>query len=83
VWIRSNPGSGRQASPEQRGKNSPDGRDRSGATEVDEYETTQEGKVKEQKEMNARGGLDELDNKRNEIAPEDWDKHGIDPPKKK
>jgi hypothetical protein len=34
------------------------------------YKTTDEGQYKEQKEMDARGGKDKLDNKRNEVSPE-------------
>ena len=69
-----------QASPKSRG--SRDGRDRSEAEVVDTYDpgVPGAGRVAEQRAMNAEGGLDALDNKRNEIAAQDWSKHGVDPP---
>lgn len=39
-----------------------------------------DGKIKEQKEINARGGKVNLDNKRNEIAERYWEQLGIPPP---
>ncbi len=36
-------------------------------------------RAKEQKAIN-RGGVDELDNKRNEVAPKNWPSQGIAPP---
>jgi hypothetical protein len=30
--------------------------------------------------MNAEGGVGNLDNKRNEIAPQDWQAKGVNPP---
>jgi len=52
-------------------RRSPDGRDRSKAEVIDTYnkENTYEGRIKEQQKMNERGGVNNLDNKRNEIAP--------------
>jgi hypothetical protein len=32
--------------------------------------------------MNDRGGVKNLDNNRNEIAPKDWGKSGVNPPPK-
>lgn len=31
--------------------------------------------------MNDRGGKDNLDNKRNEVAPSKWEDRNIDPPR--
>jgi RHS repeat-associated protein len=53
--------------PPGRGKR--DGRDRTNARVVGHYDTTQEGRIKEQREIDANGGIGNLDNKRNEIAP--------------
>ncbi len=39
------------------------------ATTVDTYKNTEEGQYKEQKAMDARGGKQNLDNKRNEVNP--------------
>jgi hypothetical protein len=36
----------------------------------------------EQQEMNDRGGVDKLDNRRNEIAPCKWPGCGVEPPKR-
>jgi RHS repeat-associated protein len=59
-----------------------DGRDREGAEVVDTYPkgNREVGRIKEQQEMNKRGGVDNLDNKRNEVAPKNWPEKGIDPP---
>jgi RHS repeat-associated protein len=46
-----------------------DGRTGSAQT-VDTYETTEEGRYKEQKAIDQRGGKQNLDNKRNEVAPD-------------
>ena len=44
---------------------------RTGNAEViDNYNTTQEGRYKEQKAIDERGGKQNLDNKRNEVSPE-------------
>ena len=40
------------------------------------------GRRAEQKAMNDEGGLDNLDNKRNEIRRDDWTKNGIRSPLK-
>jgi hypothetical protein len=32
--------------------------------------------------MNERGGKENLDNKRNEVAPNKWEERGIPPPNK-
>jgi uncharacterized protein RhaS with RHS repeats len=51
------------------GRGKADGRDRSNAKVVEHYDVTQEGRIKEQRAIDANGGLSKLDNKRNEIAP--------------
>jgi hypothetical protein len=33
--------------------------------------------------MNGEGGVDNLDNKRNEIRPDDWKASGVDQPQEK
>jgi hypothetical protein len=50
-------------------RRSKDGRDRTQAQVVNTYDSgnTQEGREKEQAEINARGGVQNLDNRRNEI----------------
>ena len=60
-----------------------DGRDRNSAEVIDNYTKgdRDERRIREQKAMNERGGKDKLDNKRNEVAPKEWEKKGIDPPK--
>ncbi len=59
-----------------RTRRSADGRDRTQAKKIDTYKPQNpgEGRAKEQQAMNDRGGVDELDNKRNEIREKDWDK---------
>jgi len=70
---------GRTSSPEgPPGRGKIDGRDRTNAEVVDKYSTTQEGRVKEQKAMDANGGVKNLDNKRNEIAPKRRKENGLD-----
>ena len=62
----------KQKTPEQRGKSGkPDGRDRKDAEVIDTYDPTKkgEGPYKEQKQMDKEGGLENLDNKRNEVTP--------------
>jgi RHS repeat-associated protein len=54
------------AGPSGRGKK--DGRDRTDAEGVDSYSNTQEGRIKEQKAIDENGGVEKLDNKRNEIS---------------
>jgi len=63
---------GRHNQPEpNKTRRSNDGRDRTKAKVVDTYDANnkQEGRVKEQKAIDDRGGVKNLDNKRNEIAP--------------
>lgn len=63
---------GRHNKPEpDKTRRSKDGRDRTKAKVIDTYDAnnTQEGRVKEQKAIDDRGGVNNLDNKRNEIAP--------------
>jgi hypothetical protein len=70
---------GRTSSPEgPPGRGKVDGRDRTNAKVVDKYENTRDGKVKEQKAMDANGGLKKLDNKRNEIDPKKRKEYGLD-----
>jgi RHS repeat-associated protein len=63
-------------------KRAKDGRDREDAEVVDTYPKgdTDARRAKEQKAMNDRGGVENLDNKRNEVAPKNWDSLGIKPP---
>jgi hypothetical protein len=63
-----------------RQKNSNDGRDRSKARIIDSYpaDDIRSGKIAEQRAINSRGGIQNLDNRRNEIAPRNWKKFGID-----
>jgi RHS repeat-associated protein len=57
-------------------RKSKDGRDRTKAEVVDTYDpsNTTEGRIKEQTAIDAGGGIDNLDNKRNEIAPKKWER---------
>jgi RHS repeat-associated protein len=66
----------------QRERDSSDGRDRRVAEVIDTYPKgdREARRAKEQKAMNDRGGVRELDNKRNEIAPHRWPSYGIKPP---
>lgn len=59
-----------------------DGRDRTDATKVDRYKKGDrtDRQNKEQKAINERGGRDNLDNKRNEVAPDKWKDRNIPPP---
>jgi len=70
----------KQSSPEARG--SRDGRDRSGAEIIDTFDGSNPSAARqaEQRAINRAGGVDKLDNKRNEIRPEVWKQNGIDPP---
>jgi RHS repeat-associated protein len=67
----------------QRERDSSDGRDRRGSEVVDTYPKGDRDarRTKEQKAINDRGGINELDNRRNEIAPRKWPDYGINPPK--
>lgn len=66
----------------QREKDKSDGRDRSGADIVDRYPRGDRDarRTKEQQAMNDRGGVDKLDNRRNEIAPKKWNDKGVKSP---
>jgi RHS repeat-associated protein len=59
-----------------------DGRDREGAEVVDTYEkgNRDDRRTKEQQAINDKGGVDNLDNNRNEVAPKYWPQKGITPP---
>jgi hypothetical protein len=59
----------------QQTRRSDDGRDRTQAEVVDRYDPNKpmEGRIKEQEQMDVRGGVQKLDNRRNEIAPEKWE----------
>lgn len=65
-----------------RAKSGRDGRDRNGAEVVGRYPKGDRAarQEAEQNAINERGGVGNLDNKRNEIAPKDWEKRGIRPP---
>ena len=61
-------------------RRSDDGRDRSQAEVIGTYPKgdTQAGRVAEQQAINANGGISNLDNKRNEIAPAKWKEKGVE-----
>ena len=66
------PNIGRHNGPNpQANRRSPDGRNRTQAEIVDHYDTNDplDGRRREQLHMDNEGGLDQLDNRRNEIAP--------------
>ena len=67
---------------DNRKRDTTDGRDREGATVVDTYPKgdRDERRRKEQQAINDRGGVDSLDNRRNEIAPRKWPSKGVQPP---
>ena len=67
---------------DNRKRDTTDGRDREGATVVDTYPKgdRDERRRKEQQAINDRGGVDSLDNRRNEIAPKKWPNKGVQPP---
>jgi RHS repeat-associated protein len=62
---------------------SSDGRDRTGAEIVDTYPKGDRPtrRSKEQRAMNERGGVNKLDNKRNEVSPNKWESMNIEKPK--
>ena len=66
----------------QRNRRSNDGRDRTQAEVIDTYDLDAplEGRIKEQQAINNEGGVNALDNKRNEIAPDKWKDYGIEGP---
>jgi len=68
---------------EERAKDTSDGRDRTGAAEVDTYPIgdREQRRTKEQQWINDLGGVELLDNKRNEVAPKYWPVKGIVPPR--
>lgn len=65
---------------EKRAKNANDGRDRTDAEEVGKFPIGDKNarRKAEQIAINENGGVANLDNKRNEIAPSKWKDHGID-----
>lgn len=67
---------------DQRKRDVSDGRNRDEAKIIDTYPkgNREARRIKEQKAINDRGGVDELDNKRNEVAPKYWDEKGISGP---
>ncbi|MCW8879396.1 MAG: RHS domain-containing protein [Kangiellaceae bacterium] len=67
---------------EQRAKTARDGRNRENAPKIGKYpKGDRDARRKaEQEAMNERGGVDNLDNKRNEVKEKDWEKKGIKPP---
>ncbi|WP_205393455.1 Ig-like domain-containing protein [Xanthomonas hydrangeae] len=69
---------------DRRAATAKDGRDRNNAERVDRYKKGDrtDRQNKEQKAMNERGGKENLDNKRNEVAPEKWKDRNIIPPNK-
>jgi hypothetical protein len=62
---------GKQRIQSRKSKKSNDGRDRSQTQVVDHYPAndTQVGRQAEQQQIDQQGGVQNLDNKRNEIAP--------------
>ena len=60
------------------GRGNRDGRDRKEAEIVDDFVGEREGKKKEQEHIDDNGGVDKLDNKRNEIAPEKRGEYGLE-----
>jgi RHS repeat-associated protein len=69
---------------EQRARDKSDGRDRRGAETIDTYPKGDKDvrRAKEQQAINDRGGVDKLDNRRNEIRPSKWPDFGVTPPGK-
>ena len=68
---------------DQRKNDKTDGRNRDGAQIIDTYPKgdRDERRKREQQSMNDRGGVDKLDNKRNEVRESKWEDKGITPPK--
>jgi RHS repeat-associated protein len=67
---------------EQRQRDKSDGRNREGAEVVDRYPKGDRDarRAKVQQANNYRGGVDKLDNRRNEVAPAKWPDFGVSPP---
>lgn len=74
---------GRSDNFDQRKGDKSDGRDRNDADIVGSYPKGDKraGAEAEQQEINNRGGVGNLDNKRNEIAEKKWGDRGVKPPK--
>jgi RHS repeat-associated protein len=74
---------GRTGNLEERTRDSSDGRDRNEAEQVGSYPRgdREAARDAEQREINSRGGIENLDNKRNEVAPSRWPERQIDPPR--
>jgi hypothetical protein len=75
---------GRSDNLDERKKDNRDGRDRTEAVIIVTYPKGDRsaGRAAEQNAINKEGGLENLDNKRNEIAPDNWPASGVSPPKK-
>ncbi len=75
---------GRTDDRDERMKDNRDGRDRTKAVIIDTYPKGDRaaGRAAEQNAINKRGGVENLDNKRNEIAPNKWPSSGVLPPSK-
>jgi hypothetical protein len=71
---------GRSDDLKARAKNARDGRDRTQAEVIDTYPKgdIDAARAAEQRAINENGGVPNLDNKRNEIAPSKWGDFGID-----
>jgi hypothetical protein len=67
---------------DERKRDKTDGRDRTGADIIDTYPKgdRDQRRAKEQKAINDKGGVGNLDNRRNEVAPSKWPDMGIAPP---
>ncbi len=67
---------------DQRKRDKSDGRDRDGARIVGEYDkgNRDERRNKEQQAINDHGGVENLDNRRNEVRESKWPANGINPP---
>ena len=72
-------------SPDLRPGNGRDGRLREAGDQVTPMSgsTRREREIQEQREINAVGGIENLDNRRNSVSPKKWKDLGIDPPRKK
>ena len=70
---------GRTGNPDRRRRDNSDGRDRTKA-KVTDIVDAKDAKSVEQQRINDKGGVEFLDNKRNEVSPKRWDEYGIDKP---